>query len=50
VIGVAIALIVIGIAFGIVWPWAGIVIGLVGLLLLAALLARPGRRAPNPRR
>ena len=47
-IGVAIAIVVIGVAFGIVWPWAGIAIGLAGLLLLAALLARSGR-TPKPR-
>ncbi len=49
-IGVAIAIVVIGIAFGIVWPWVGIVIGLVGLLLLAALLVGSGRRAAKPQR
>jgi len=49
VIGVAIAIVVIGIAFGFVWPWAGIVIGLTGLVLLAALLARSGRGTPKPR-
>ena len=46
-IGVAIAVIVIGIAFGIVWPWVGIVIGLAGLLLLVALLAGTGRERLN---
>jgi hypothetical protein len=50
VIGVAIAVIVIGIAFGIVWPWVGIVIGLAGLLFLVVLIARSGRKAPNPGR
>jgi len=48
VIGGAIAIIVIGIAFGIVWPWVGIVVGLAGVLLLVALLAGTGRRAPKP--
>ncbi len=47
-IGLAIAIIVIGVAFGIVWPWIGIVIGLAGLVLLVALLARSGRRVPGP--
>jgi len=50
VIGVAIAVIVIGIAFGIVWPWVGVVIGLAGLLLLVALLAGRGRGALKPQR
>lgn len=49
-IGLAIAVIVIGIAFGIVWPWAGIAIGLAGLLLLVGLVAGPGRRTPKPER
>jgi hypothetical protein len=50
VIGVAIAMIVLGVAFGIVWPWVGIVVGLGGLLLLVALLAGRGRAAPKPER
>jgi len=50
VIGLAIAIVVIGIAFGIVWPWVGIVVGLAGLVLLATLLARSGRGAPKPGR
>jgi hypothetical protein len=49
-IGVAIALIVIGIVFGFVIPWAGIVVGLVGLLLFIAFVAGFGRRAAGERR
>ena len=49
-IGVAIALIVIGIVFGFVIPWVGIVVGLVGLLLFIALVAGFGRRAADERR
>jgi hypothetical protein len=49
-IGVAIALIVIGIVFGFVIPWVGIVVGLVGLLLFVAFVTGFGRRAADERR
>jgi hypothetical protein len=49
-IGVAIALIVIGIVFGFVIPWVGIVVGLVGLLLFIAFVAGFGRRAADDHR
>ncbi|HSB39540.1 MAG TPA: hypothetical protein VLD13_10670 [Gaiellaceae bacterium] len=49
-IGVAIALIVIGIIFGFVIPWVGIVVGLVGLLLFVAFVAGFGRRAADEHR
>ena len=49
-IGVAIALIVIGIVFAFVIPWVGIVVGLVGLLLFIAFVAGFGRRAADDRR
>jgi hypothetical protein len=49
-IGVAIALIVIGIVFGFVIPWVGIVVGLVGLLLFIAFVAGFGRRAADEHR
>jgi hypothetical protein len=45
VIGVAIALMVIGLVFGFVIPWVGIVVGLVGLLLFIAFVGGFGRRA-----
>jgi hypothetical protein len=44
-IGVAIALMVIGIVFGFVIPWVGIVVGLVGVLLFVAFVTGFGRRA-----
>jgi hypothetical protein len=47
-IGVAIALIVIGIIFGFVIPFVGIIVGVVGLLLLVAFLFGFGRRAARP--
>jgi hypothetical protein len=50
VIGVSIALMVIGIVFGFVIPWVGIVVGLVGLLLFIAFVAGFGRRAADERR
>jgi hypothetical protein len=50
-IGLAIALIVIGIIFGFVIPWVGILVGIGGLLLFIAFVAGFGRRAaegPGP--
>jgi hypothetical protein len=44
VIGVAIALMVIGLVFGFVIPWVGIVVGLAGALLFIGLLTGLGRR------
>jgi hypothetical protein len=44
-IGVALALIVIGIVFGFVIPWVGIAVGIVGLALFVAFVAGFGRRA-----
>jgi hypothetical protein len=50
-IGVAIALMVIGLVFGFVIPWVGIVVGLVGVLLFIALVKGFRRRAaPDARR
>ena len=49
-IGVAIALIVIGVVFGFVVPWVGIVVGLVGLILFIAFVAGFGRRATDEHR
>ena len=47
-IGLALALIVIGIVFGFVIPWVGIVVGIVGLGLFVAYLVGFGRRAAEP--
>jgi hypothetical protein len=47
-IGLALAIIIVGIVFGLVIPWVGIVVGLVGLLLFIALVAGFGRRAGEP--
>ncbi|HEY2939156.1 MAG TPA: hypothetical protein VGJ27_05035 [Gaiellaceae bacterium] len=47
-IGLAIALIVIAIAFGFVILWVGIVVGLVGLALFIAYVVGFGRRAAEP--
>jgi hypothetical protein len=49
-IGVAIALIVIGIVFGFVIPWVGIVVGIIGLLLFIAFVAGFGRRGADGHR
>jgi hypothetical protein len=47
-IGLAIALIVIGLIFGFVIPWVGIVVGIVGVALFIAFVAGFGRRAAEP--
>jgi uncharacterized membrane protein len=44
-IGLSIALMVIGIVFGFVIAWVGIVVGLVGLALFIAFVGGFGRRA-----
>jgi phosphotransferase system glucose/maltose/N-acetylglucosamine-specific IIC component len=44
-IGLALAIIVIGILFGLVWPWVGILLGLAGLALFLARLSGFGRGA-----
>jgi len=48
VIGVAIALIVLGIVFLFLYPWVGIPVGLVGLLLAVLWVAGFERRAAAP--
>ena len=47
-IGLALAIIIVGIVFGFVIPWVGIVVGIVGLFLFVAVLAGFGRRAAEP--
>ena len=47
-IGLAIALIVIGLVFGFVIPWVGIVVGIVGFVLFIAFASGFGRRAAEP--
>jgi hypothetical protein len=44
-IGVGIALVIVGIIFLFVIPWVGIPVGIVGLLLAVLWLAGFGRRA-----
>jgi hypothetical protein len=44
-IGVAIALIVVGIIFMFAIPWVGIVVGIVGIVLLVLTFLGFGRRA-----
>jgi hypothetical protein len=48
VIGLALAIIIVGVVFGFVIPWVGIVVGLVGLVLCIALIVGFGRRAAEP--
>ena len=47
-IGLAIALIMIGLVFGFVIPWVGIAVGIVGVALFIAFIAGFGRRAAEP--
>jgi hypothetical protein len=47
-IGLAIALIVIGIVWVFVIPWVGIVLGIVGLALFVAFVTGFGRRTTEP--
>jgi len=47
-IGLALAIIIVGIIFGFVIPWVGIVVGFVGLVLFVAFLVGFGRRAAEP--
>jgi hypothetical protein len=47
-IGLALAIIIVGIVFGFVIPWVGIIVGLVGLVLFVAFLVGFGRRAAEP--
>ena len=49
-IGLAIALMVIGLVFGFVIPWVGIVVGVAGVLLFIALVTGFGRRATSDAR
>ena len=49
-IGIAIALMVIGLVFGFVIPWVGIVVGLVGVLLFIALVTGFGLGAASDAR
>jgi hypothetical protein len=44
-IGLALAIIIVGIIFGFVIPWVGIIVGIVGLALFVAFLFGFGRRA-----
>ena len=44
-IGVGLALVIVGLIFVFVLPWVGIPVGIVGLALLIAWIAGFGRRA-----
>ena len=47
-IGLALALIVVGVVLLFIIPWVGIPLGIVGLLLAIAYLFGIGRRAAEP--
>jgi hypothetical protein len=46
-IGVAIALVVVGLIFLFLIPWVGVPVGIVGLILLVAYLLGFGKRAAS---
>ncbi len=48
-IGLAIALVVVGLIFLFVIPWVGLAVGIVGLILLVVWLLGFGRSAAEPR-
>jgi hypothetical protein len=48
-IGVGLALIVIGVVLLFIIPWVGIAAGIVGLILAILYIAGVGRRATEPR-
>jgi hypothetical protein len=50
VIGIAIALVVLGVIFLFVIPWVGIAAGVVGLVLAGLYIAGFGRRATSEHR
>jgi hypothetical protein len=47
-IGIALALIVIGVVLLFLIPWVGVPVGIVGLVLALLYLAGVGRRAAEP--
>jgi hypothetical protein len=47
-LGAAVVLVALGIIGLFIFPWGGIVAGIVGLLLFVAFLAGFGRRAQSP--
>jgi hypothetical protein len=49
VIGIALALIVLGVVLLFIIPWVGIAAGIVGLILGILYVAGVGRRAVEPR-
>ena len=48
-LGLAIGLIVLGLLGLFLFPWGGIVVGIIGLILLVAFLLGFGKRAAEPR-
>jgi Flp pilus assembly protein TadB len=48
VIGLALALVVLGVVFLFLIPWVGVPVGIVGLVLLVVWLLGFGRRAGQP--
>ena len=49
-IGLALAMVVIGVIFLFVFPWVGIAVGVVGLVLACLFIAGFGRRATSEHR
>jgi membrane protein implicated in regulation of membrane protease activity len=48
-LGLGIALLIIGLLGLLFFPWGGIIVAIIGLLLIIAFVAGFGRRATEPR-
>ena len=48
-LGLGIGLLILGLLGLLFFPWGGVIVALVGLLLIIAFLLGFGRRAANPR-
>jgi hypothetical protein len=48
-LGLGIALLIIGLLGLLFFPWGGVIVAIVGLVLIIAFLLGFGRRAANPR-
>ena len=49
ILGIGVALVIVGVIGLVFFPWGGAVAAVVGIALIIAFLAGLGRRAPQPR-